>query len=118
MPGLKSIGFIQFVVFYDIPMSFNVSATGTPPPPPALQEKMNRNNVIGQNTCFFITFLGQKSFGIEPIPHQEKFRTKVFEGLPNQRPLIISVVLTSYNRSSFNPSNTLYEVKHEVIGIL
>ena len=65
-----------------------------------------------------ITFLGQKSFGIEPTPHQEKFRTKVFEGLPNQRPLIISVVLTSYNRSSFNPSNTLYEVKHEVIGIL
>ena len=65
-----------------------------------------------------MAFLGQKSFGIEPTPHQEKFRTKVFEGLPNQRPLIISVVLTSYNRSSFNPSNTLYEVKHEVIGIL
>ena len=74
--------------------------------------------LLDKTPVFFITFLGQKSFGIEPTPHQEKFRTEVFEGLPNQRPLIISVVLTSYNRSSFNPSNTLYEVKHEVIGIL
>ena len=74
--------------------------------------------LLDKTPVFFITFLGKKSFGIEPTPHQEKFRTKVFEGLPNQRPLIISVVLTSYNRSSFNPSNTLYEVKHEVIGIL